>query len=72
MSAPAWLYPPRGCGLQADHDDKEHKALNAFNDLWRSKFAHDSLLVFSTGRSHALYSQLRARPLAVGPQILSQ
>lgn len=47
---------------QADHDDKEHKALNAFNELWRSKFAQDSLLVFSTGRSHALYTQLQVRP----------
>ena len=72
MSAPVWLYPPRGCSLQADHDDKEHKALNAFNDLWRSKFAHDSLLVFSTGRSHALYSQLRVRLSVVGPQVPSQ
>ncbi len=45
---------------QADHDDKEHKALIAFNELWRAKFAHDSLLVFSTGRSHALYKKLQA------------
>jgi len=45
---------------QADHDDKEHKALNAFNELWRAKFARDSLLVFSTGRSHALYKKLQA------------
>ena len=65
---PITRHSPWGRGLQADHDDKEHKALNAFNELWRSKFAHDSLLVFSTGRSHALYSQLRVCPEAVGPQ----
>lgn len=45
--------------LQVDHEDKENKALLAFNELWVSKFAHDSLLVFSTGRSHALYTQLK-------------
>ena len=47
--------------MQVDHNDKENKALNAFNELWESKFAKDSLLVFSTGRSHALYSELRVR-----------
>lgn len=44
-----------------DHDDKEHEALNAFGQLWKDKFAADSLLVFSTGRSHALYEELRVR-----------
>jgi sucrose-6-phosphatase len=42
-----------------DHDDKEHAALNKFGQLWKDKFAADSLLVFSTGRSHALYEELR-------------
>lgn len=46
---------------QVDHNDKDNKSLNAFNELWESKFAKDSLLVFSTGRSHALYSDLRVR-----------
>jgi len=46
-----------------DHDDKEHAALKAFNELWKSKFAEDSLLVFSTGRSHHLYEELRVRDL---------
>ena len=45
--------------LQVDHNDKENLALNAFNQLWKTQFAKDSLLVFSTGRSHALYSELR-------------
>ena len=46
---------------QVDHDDKEHAALKTFNELWKSKFAEDSLLVFSTGRSHHLYEELRVR-----------
>lgn len=45
--------------LQVDHDDKQNAALKAFNELWKSKFAEDSLLVFSTGRSLALYNELR-------------
>ena len=48
--------------LQVDHEDHDNKALNAFNQLWETKFAKDSLLVFSTGRSHALYSDLRVTP----------
>jgi sucrose-6-phosphatase len=47
--------------VQVDHDDKEHAALNKFGQLWKDKFAADSLLVFSTGRSHALYEELRVR-----------
>lgn len=46
-----------------DHDDREHAALNKFGQLWKDNFASDSLLVFSTGRSHALYEQLRVGPL---------
>ena len=46
---------------QVDHDDTQHAALTAFNDLWTNKFKEDSLLVFSTGRSHHLYEALRVR-----------
>ncbi len=60
---------------QVDHDDKEHAALNKFGQLWKDNFASDSLLVFSTGRSHALYEELRVGPLeapdalqAMGPR----
>jgi hypothetical protein len=50
-----------------DHNDKENAALNAFNKLWETKFAKDSLLVFSTGRSHALYTELRVRMASLTP-----
>ncbi|BDA47308.1 Sucrose-phosphatase 1 [Coccomyxa sp. Obi] len=53
-----------------DHNDKENRALNAFNQLWESKFAKDSLLVFSTGRSHALYSELRKEVPLGNPDVL--
>ena len=42
-----------------DHDDKEHKALTAFKELWAKRFAEDCLLIFSTGRSHALFTKLQ-------------
>lgn len=50
-----------------DHHDHDNKALTAFNQLWESKFAKDSLLVFSTGRSHALYTDLRVRQMHFTP-----
>ena len=46
---------------QVDHDDKENKSLHAFNNLWQKQFAHDCLLVFSTGRSLKLYNELRVK-----------
>ena len=57
----AWHLAPVNISLmlQVDHEDKQNAALNAFNELWKSKFAEDSLLVFSTGRSLALYNELR-------------
>lgn len=54
-----------------DHDDKDHKGLREFNALWQEKLSRDSLLVFSTGRSHALYEQLRREvPLLAVPDVL--
>lgn len=51
--------------LQVDHDDKENKSLLAFNNLWKSQYQQDCLLVFSTGRSLKLYNELRVRDLLV-------
>lgn len=53
-----------------DHSDKEHKSLRAFNKLWQEKFAKDSLLIFSTGRSYALYSELRKEVPLGTPDVL--
>ena len=54
-----------------DHDDKECKGLQEFNALWQEKLSKDSLLVFSTGRSHALYEQLRKEvPALAVPDVL--
>ena len=56
-----------------DHDDKTHAGLKEFNALWRDNktFADDSLLVFSTGRSHALYQKLREEvPELATPDVL--
>ena len=57
---PARVPADLNCWLQVDHNDKEHAALTAFKQLWAQHFAKDSLLVFSTGRSHALFRELQA------------
>lgn len=46
---------------QVDHKDGTHDKLRAFNRLWLSQFAADSLLVFSTGRSPELFHELAVR-----------
>ena len=48
-----------------DHSDHRFPTLIEFNKLWLSKFAHDSYLVFSTGRSLESYTKnlLKTVPL---------
>ncbi|KAK9823869.1 hypothetical protein WJX72_006056 [[Myrmecia] bisecta] len=53
-----------------DHEDHDHKALHRFNELWKTNFAHDSLLVFSTGRSHNLFTKLQQEAPLLVPDVL--
>lgn len=52
-----------------DHKDPSHSSLRQFNALWESKYAKDSLLVFSTGRSPTAYKAIASEVPLLTPGI---
>ncbi|BBN20033.1 sucrose-6-phosphatase [Marchantia polymorpha subsp. ruderalis] len=52
-----------------DHKDSESTDLLRFNMLWAADYAHNSLLVFSSGRSPEKYQQLRREVPLLTPDV---
>lgn len=52
-----------------DHADADNVSLLRFNALWAADYYHDSVLVFSTGRSPTLYKELRSHKPMLTPNI---
>lgn len=52
------------------NEDPTHERLQLFNRLWTAQFSRDSLLIFSTGRSPALFAELWDEAPLLMPDIL--
>lgn len=53
-----------------DHVDPSHQSLLNFNSLWAAEYAHNSTLVYSTGRSPQRYGELRRQVPLLTPAIV--